>query len=130
MSDSERRFRQRYDAAPLKLELRLINLLGRPGKRHQAVARNFSTGGVSIETQIKMKPGKRVLLSITSDDHSLQAVPAMVLRADSKNELYCYALQFNMEQVSEAASRGADTVLQHLEFTLREYTQREQTIPL
>jgi len=120
MSASERRFRQRYDASPLKLEVRKIGLFGRAGKRHQAIARDFSIGGVSIVSPIKMKPGKRLLVSITSDDHSLQAIPATVLRAEPNDGDYLYALKFAMGQIPEAASRGAYTVLQRLEVTLRD----------
>ena len=129
MSDSERRFRQRYDAAPLKIDLRVINVFGRAGKRHEAIARDFSTGGVSIITPLKMKPGKRLIVSLTSDDHSLQAIPAEILRTEKNHDHYIYALRFTMEQMPEAACRGADTVLQRLASTLQQQTQGEQRIP-
>lgn len=121
MSTSERRFRQRYDASPLKLELRQLNFFGRAGKRHQAIARDFSLGGVSVISPLRMKPGKRLLVAITSDDHRIQAIPAEVLRAEPCEGDYLYALKFSMGQVPEAASRGAYTVLQRLEGTLKEH---------
>jgi len=120
MSGKERRFRQRYDAAALKLEIRAINLLGQPGKRHRAIVRNFSLGGVSILSPLKMREGKKLLLSITSDDHSLQAIPASVIRAEAKDGDYLYAIKFSMGQIPEAASRGAYTVLQRLEVSLKQ----------
>ena len=120
MADNERRFRKRYDAAPLKLEISKLNLFGRAGKRHQAIARDFSLGGVSIVSPIKMKAGKDLLISLTSDDHSLQSVPATVIRAEQQDGDFVYAIKFSMGKIPEAASRGAYTILQRLEINLRE----------
>lgn len=121
MRESERRFRQRYDASPLKLEIRLLNWFGRPGKTHLAIARDFSIGGVSIISPLKLKQGRRILASITSDEHSLQSVPASIVRVDEQGGDFIYALKFSMGQVPEVASRGAYTVLQRLELTLKEH---------
>lgn len=119
-ANNERRFRKRYDAAPLKLEIRTLNVFGRAGKKHPAIARDFSVGGVSIISNIKLKPGKNLLISLTSDDHSLQSVPATVIRAEQHEGDYIYAVRFSMGQIPEAASRGAYTVLKRLEINLRE----------
>lgn len=119
MSHTERRFRQRYAAAPLKLEVRQLNMLGRAGRRHLAIARNFSLGGVSMISPIKIKPGKPILISLTSDSHSLQRIPATVVRAERKNGEFIYAVKFSMGSIPEAASRGAYSVLQKLEDALK-----------
>lgn len=121
MRESERRFRKRYDASPLKLEVRLLNWLGRPGKSHLAIARDFSVGGTAIVSPLKLKQGRRVLINITSDDHSLQSVPATIVRVEEQEGDFIYALKFSMGQIPEIASRGAYAVLQRLELTLREH---------
>ncbi|WP_430461920.1 PilZ domain-containing protein [Thalassolituus sp. LLYu03] len=119
MHANERRFRQRYDASPLKMEIRRISWLGRPGKSEPAIARDFALGGVAILTPHKFKPGKRLLVSIESRDHRLQAIPATVLRCEQQGSDFVCALKFAMGQLPETASRGAYTVLQRLEGTLK-----------
>ncbi|MAY15907.1 MAG: hypothetical protein CMI06_11285 [Oceanospirillaceae bacterium] len=116
---NERRFRQRYDASPLKLEIRMLNLFGRPKKAHMAIARDFAIGGIAIISPLKMKVGKRLLISIESRDHRLQAIPAVIIRAEASGGDYLYALKFAMGQLPEVASRGAYTVLQRLEVSLK-----------
>ena len=64
MQANERRFRERYDASPLKLELRNINWLGRATSPYPASACNFALGGIAVITTQKLKPGKRLLLNL------------------------------------------------------------------
>lgn len=119
MQANERRFRQRYDASPLKLEIRRLNWFGYPGKAEQAIARDFAMGGMAIISPRRLKPGKRLLLAIESRDHRLQAIPATVLRCDEDGEEFLCALKFAIGQLPETASRGAYIVLQRLEGTLK-----------
>lgn len=119
MQANDRRFRQRYDASPLKLHIRRINWLGMAGKAEEAIARDFALGGIGIITRHKLKAGKQLLLSIESNDHRLEAIPATVLRCDPQGTEFVCAVKFAMGQVPELASRGAYTVLQRLESTLR-----------
>lgn len=116
---NERRFRQRYDASPLRLEIRRLSWLGRPGKARQAIARDFAIGGVAAITSLKMKPGQKLLVCIENDDHRLQSVPATVMRCEPLEDNFICALKFAMGQLPETASRGAYTVLQRLEASLK-----------
>lgn len=118
MQANERRFRERYDASPLKLELRNINWLGRATSPYPASACNFALGGIAVITTQKLKPGKRLLLNLANDDHRLQSVPAVVLRCDMTGNEYRCALKFTLTDLPEAASRAVYTVLQRLEGSL------------
>lgn len=119
MQAHERRFRQRYSAAPLKLEFRRINWFGRPKKPHPAIARDFAIGGLSMLSTAKLKQGQRILLSLESSDHRLQSVPALVIRAEAQGDEYLYALKFSLGDLPESVSRSAYNVLQRLELSLK-----------
>ncbi|MDK2777932.1 MAG: PilZ domain-containing protein [Pseudomonadota bacterium] len=119
MQPNERRFRERYNASPLKLEIRKLGWFGQPKKMHQAIARDFAIGGVAIVTPLKLKPGQKLLVSIENNDHRLQAIPAVVMRSEPLEGDYLCALKFSMGQLPETASRGAYTVLQRLEGSLK-----------
>ena len=120
MQSNERRFRQRYDASPLKLEIRQLGWFGRPKKAHHAIGRDFALGGIAIITPLKLKPGKRLLLTLENKDHRLQAVPATVVRTEATQGDYLCALKFAIGELPESASRGVYTILQRLENTLKE----------
>ena len=120
MQTNERRFRQRYDAAPLKLEFRRIGWFGRPKKAHPAIARDFALGGLSMLTPHKLKPGQRILLSLESSDHRLQAVPAEIIRAEAQGNEFLYALKFSLGNLPDSACRSAYNVLQRLELSLKD----------
>jgi len=119
VQNNERRFRQRYDASPLKLEIRQLNWFGRPKKAHQAIGRDFALGGIAIVTPLKLKPGQRLLLTLENLHHRLQSIPATVIRCEAVEGDYLCAVKFALGQLPEPASRGAYTILQHLENTLK-----------
>lgn len=120
MQNNERRFRQRYDASPLKLEIRQLNWFGQPKKAHHAIGRDFALGGIAIITPLKLKPGQRLLLTLENVHHRLQAIPATVVRCEPVEADYLCALKFSLGQLPEPASRGVYTILQRLETTLKE----------
>ncbi len=120
MQNNERRFRQRYDASPLKLEIRRLNWFGRPKKAHHAIGRDFALGGIAIITPLKLKPGQRLLLTLENMHHRLQSVPAVVVRSEMIEADYLCALKFAIGELPEPASRGVYTILKRLETTLKE----------
>ncbi|MCA6063945.1 PilZ domain-containing protein [Thalassolituus marinus] len=120
MQANERRFRQRYNASPLTIEVRSLNWLGRPSRPFAAQARNFAIGGMGILTANKLKPGKRLLINLANSDHRLQAIPAVVLRCDQAGDDFICALKFALGELPEPASRAVYTVLQRLEGTLKQ----------
>ncbi len=119
MQANERRFRQRYDAAPLKLEFCPLSWLGRPKKSHPAIARDFAIGGISMLSPTRLKPGQRILLSLESSDHRLQSVPALVIRAEAQGDEFLCALKFSLGDLPDSVSRSAYNVLQRLELSLK-----------
>lgn len=119
MKSRDQRFRQRYNASPLTLEIRPVNWFGVGGKIHKAVGRNFSIGGISIISPLKLKVGKRLLASLSTANHSLHSVPVTVLRIEEQKDDYIYALKFNMGELSDIASHSAYSVLKQLEESLK-----------
>lgn len=120
MQTNERRFRQRYTAASLNVEISPLNWLGRPKKTFAVNStRNFAIGGLSVVSPQKLKPGQRLMLTIESHHHRLQAVPAIVLRAEQVNHEYHCALKFTLGELSDKASKAAYAVLQLLELSLK-----------
>lgn len=120
MQPNERRFRERFDAAPLKLEIRPYGLLGSLKKPHPAFARNFAIGGISIRTPRKMKAGQHVLLNIVSHYHHLQAIPAIVIRTELIEDEWHCAIKFSLGELSDNVRKVAYSVLQHLEVSLKQ----------
>ena len=118
MQTKEKRFQPRYDASPLKLEVRPIGWLGVTGKMHRAIARDFALGGIAIISPIKMKLGKQVLLTLENKDHRLDSIPAQIVRIEQDRGDYVYALEFVLNDLSDSASYVTHNVLQKLEFSL------------
>lgn len=121
--EQERRFRQRLEAAELKLEIRPVNWLNAPGKSYQAIAKDFAIGGMAIISPLKLKPGKRLLINISNADHRLCALPTTITRVEQQDGDFIYGLKFALGQFPELASRGAYTILQRFEQTLSQASQ-------
>lgn len=115
MQTAERRFRQRQKSVRLKLEFCRLGWFGRPKKTQAASLHDFAIGGLTMFSDVKLKPGQRLLLNLSSQHHRLQAVPAEVLRCEASGDHFRYALKFSLGGMPEGASRLAYTVLQYLE---------------
>lgn len=127
MQANERRFRQRYRATQLTLEIHRIRWLRGPSQPSPATASNFALGGIGIITTRKIKPGKRLLLDLASSDHCLRGIPAVVLRCEPQGREFFCALQFTLDELPAAASQAAYTVLQRIESTLISKAQSDTT---
>lgn len=119
MQPAERRFRQRQPAGRLKLEFCLFNWFGRPKKPQPATVSDFAISGLTMFSDVKLKPGQRLLLNLASHDHRLQAVPARIIRGDEHTGHYRYAVQFTLGDMPPGASRAAYSVLHQLEQGLK-----------
>jgi hypothetical protein len=115
---SERRFQQRYGAAPLKLTLRRRYWLGLQGPEHVAIGRDFSRSGIAVFSKQRWRPGSLIVINLESSDHRLAAVPAELLRCEASGSEYVCALRFRLDHLSDNARQAVDTVLQRLQLTL------------
>ena len=119
-TSNERRFRQRYAAATLKVEACSIGWFGIPLKKKKAFAVDFSLGGISIVSESKLKPLQKVLITLGCDTHCLQDVPMQVTRCTEQNNEFILALQFNLGDLPEAARTAAYAVLKSIENELKQ----------
>lgn len=119
-TSNERRFRQRYDDATLKIEVCPVGWFGITRKKKKAFALDFSLGGISIVCESKFKPEQKVLVTLGCDMHCLQAVPMQVIRCTEKNKEFILALQFNLGDLPEAARTAAYAVLKSIESELKQ----------
>ena len=117
---NERRFRHRYDAAALKVEVCPVGWFGITGKKKKAFALDFSLGGISVVSESKFKAGQMVLITLECDMHCLQDIPMQVIRCNEKDKEYVLALQFNLGNLPDAARTAAYAVLKSIESELKQ----------
>lgn len=119
MPPADRRFRQRQPAGRLKLEFCLFNWFGRPKKPQPATVSDFTLNGLTMLSDLRLKAGQRMLLTVASHDHRLQAVPARILSVEEQAGHYRYSVQFTLGDMPAGASQAAHSVLQQLEQGLK-----------
>lgn len=119
-TSNERRFNQRYDAARLKAEISPVKWFGITTKKHNVLVQNFSLGGISVVSKFKLKAEQKVLVSLSCDNHSLQAIPMLVSRCTENNHEYTLTLQFNLGDLPNAARTAAFSVLKSIENELKQ----------
>ncbi|WP_157729974.1 PilZ domain-containing protein [Bacterioplanes sanyensis] len=115
---NDRRFQQRYSAAPLKLTLRRQYWFGVKGREYPAIGHNFSRSGIAIFSSQRFKSGAKVLVSLESHDHRLAAIPADILRCEPTGRDYLCGLHFRFDHLPDHARIAVDTVLQRLQSSL------------
>jgi hypothetical protein len=115
----ERRLSERYQGVSLKLELTLSHWLGLKKVKHSALVTNFALGGAAIKTQVPLRIGQRIQISILSDHHNIKQLPAEVVRCDGKEFDYHYGIRFSFIKVPQIASNNALFVLKQIENALR-----------
>lgn len=120
MSVKERRFSDRYQGASLKVELTPKYWFGLNKAKHPALVTNFAVGGAAISTQLKLKVGQRVSISILSEHHNIKHLPVEVVRFDGKDVDYHYGIRFSFNKVAETASNNALFVLKQIENALKQ----------
>lgn len=120
MTTKERRFSDRYQGASLKLELTPKYWFGLSKQKHPALVTNFALGGAAISTQLKLKIGQKIIISILSEHHNIKHLPVEVIRFDGKDVDYHYGIRFSFTQVPETASNNALFVLKQIENALRQ----------
>ncbi len=118
MTIKERRFSERFQGASLKVELSPRHWLGLKNEKYPAIITNFAIGGAAITTQLKLKVGQHIKISILSEFHNIKQLPAEVVRFDGKEVDYHYGVRFNFKKVAETASKNALIVLQQIEKNL------------
>jgi hypothetical protein len=108
---TERHFSQRYDAAPLKLELYQRSWLGQWQAPHHAMALEITLGGVSILSPLKLRIGQHLLISLGNRHHSLQQVTAEVIQKSPQGRDFLYGLKFDFSRQSDNSRQSAETLL-------------------
>src|SRR5690606_42086545 len=103
----------------LNLDLCPSNRLRRPPTPRSATASDFAISGLTMLSDLRLKPGQRLLLNLASHDHRLQAAPARIIRGDEHTGHYRYAVQFTLGDMPAGASRAAYSVLHQLEQGLK-----------
>ena len=119
MNRKERRFSQRYDAAPLKVEVRIKKLFWGWHPPHQAIGVDIAHGGIAILSPLKIRTGKRLLLSLGNQTHRLNSVPAVILRQTARDGDFVYGVRFELDPLGPKARASAEVVLQRLLDTLQ-----------
>ncbi|WP_369856772.1 hypothetical protein [Candidatus Thalassolituus haligoni] len=114
MSAPDRRFSQRHDAAPLKVELCQRNWLGQWQPPHHAIALEITLDGLSILSPLKIRRGQRLLIAIGNRHHSLQQLTAAVVQQTPQGRDFIYKLHFELDSLSDSSRQSAEAVLQRL----------------
>lgn len=119
MTTTERRYRKRFTAAPLRVLFCRRHWWGRERMYHDAFALDFAAGGMAMRSTIKMKEGTLLLLTLENSNHRLLDIPAMVARVEPQDDEYLYGIKFTMGKLPDSKSRSAYSILQHLERSLK-----------
>jgi len=118
LNSRERRFSERYNAAPLQVELQLKKLFGGWQSPHRAIAVDIAKGGIAILSPLKFRAGSTVQLAIGNDHHALRGVPASIVRQSSRDGDFVYGLHFRLDALEAEARNSAEIILSRMLATL------------
>lgn len=103
------------DIKPIRLELSLKYWYGVKKSSYPATLTRFLFEGVIITTQLKLKVGQHVHLTILSEQHTIKELPAEVIHIEEDQANYRYGLRFNYAKFSEVARKNIQFILQKIE---------------
>lgn len=100
---------------PIILELSLKHWYGVKKSNYSATLTRFIFEGAIITTQLKLKVGQNVHLTILSEHHTIRQLPAEVIHIEEDQANYRYGLRFNFSKFPEVARKNIQFILQQIE---------------